>query len=288
MMQSMTAFARREHRTKRGVLSWELRTLNHRYLDISLRLPDEFRALELPVRERMAARVRRGKLEGALRFQADTATPGEFRLNEPLVDQLLEMLTRIESRMENPARPASFDILKWPNVLQAVEVDQGELQDVALQLLDDSLEELQQVRSREGGQIHELILQRCAEISRQVGLVRERLPVIIDHQRARLRARLAELEAGFDPARMEQELLYLVQKADVQEELDRLEVHLGEVERVMAQGGAVGRRLDFLMQELNREANTLGSKSIDAMATRASVDIKVAIEQIREQVQNLE
>lgn len=287
-MQGMTAFARREATTVRGVLSWELRTLNHRYLDLGLRLPEEFRALEMPARERIAARVRRGKVEGTLRLQSDVAAPPEFTLNIALLDKLLENLARVEDRMGNPARPASIELLKWPNMLQAVETDAGVLHAEALALLDEALDELDAVRAREGATIRELILQRCADIGAQAGRVQARMPEILDHHRARLRARLDELATGYDPGRLEQELLYITQKADVQEELDRLKAHLDEVVRVLDEQGPAGRRLDFLMQELNREANTLGSKSIDASTTRASVDIKVAIEQIREQVQNLE
>jgi uncharacterized protein (TIGR00255 family) len=288
MLQGMTAFARRETRTTRGVLSWELRTLNHRYLDVSLRLPDEFRPLEMQVRERIAARVRRGKLDGALRFESDASAPAELTLNEALVDRLLDMLGRVEGRMGNPARPASIELLKWPNVLQAVEPDPELLHAEALKLLERTLDDLGKSRTREGSTIRDLILQRCADIGRQAALVQERMPDILAHHRAKLVARLDELETGFDAGRLEQELLYITQKADVQEELDRLKAHLDEVTRVLDAGGPVGRRLDFLMQELNREANTLGSKSIDASTTRASVDIKVAIEQIREQVQNVE
>jgi uncharacterized protein (TIGR00255 family) len=288
MLQGMTAFARREKKTARGLLAWELRTLNHRYLDVSLRLPDEFRPLETQVRERIGVSLRRGKLECVLRFQPDAAAPPGLVLNEPLIDRLLEMLAQVESRMENPARPASIELLKWPGMLQAVEADTGELQAEAVQLLDRVLADIQEARAREGATIRELIMQRCAEIGDQVARVQERMPEIIEHYRARLRSRLDELEAGYDQGRLEQELLYIIQKADVQEELDRLKAHLDEVIRALDEQGPAGRRLDFLMQELNREANTLGSKSIDASTTRASVEIKVAIEQIREQVQNVE
>ncbi len=287
-MQSMTSFARREMKTGRGVLSWELRTLNHRYLDLGLRLPEEFRALEMPVRERIAASVRRGKLEGALRLQSETSAAPEFTLNEPLLDRLLESLAQVESRMGNPARPASIELLKWPNMLQTVELDPGLLHEEALNLLDETLEELATVRTREGAMIRELMILRCAEIGEQTNLVQQRVPAILEQHRVRLRARLDEIETGYDQGRLEQELLYITQKADVQEELDRLKSHLDEVVRVLDEEGPIGRRLDFLMQELNREANTLGSKSMDASTTRASVDMKVAIEQMREQVQNIE
>lgn len=288
MTHSMTAFARRELKTTRGDLSWELRTLNHRYLDISLRLPEAFRGLESAFRERITGRVRRGKLEAVLRFQGSAGGVPEYSLNEPLLDRLLALQTEIENRMENPARPDSIEFLRWPNVLQVVEDDPAELQAEVMQLLEDALDEISQTRAREGATIRALILQRCAEIGEQVSLVREQIPEILARHRSKLKVRLEELEATFDSNRMEQELLYLAQKADVQEEIDRIVVHVEEVQRVLDQDEPAGRRLDFLMQELNREANTLGSKSIDVETTRASVEIKVAIEQIREQIQNME
>lgn len=288
MIRSMTAFARQERKTPWGVLCWELRSVNHRYLELGLRLPEEFRPLEARARERLGARLRRGKVEGTLRYQPVAATHTEFSLNEELLRRLLEVNARIEGMMENPARTRSIDLLKWPNVLQVVEHDLGQLQEEALGLLEATLGEMVETREREGAMIKALIAQRCQEVRRQVELVREHLPAILDGQRRKLRSRLEELELKFDPARLEQELVYLAQKMDVQEELDRLLVHLEEVERVLEQDEPVGRRLDFLMQEFNREANTLGSKSVDAVTTRASVEMKVVIEQMREQIQNIE
>ena len=288
MIRSMTAFARQEHKTPWGVLCWELRSVNHRYLELSLRSPEEFRALESRTREGIGARLKRGKVDGTLRYQPVAATPTEFALNEDLLRALLEVNGRIEGMMENPARTRSIDLLKWPNVLQVVEHDLGQLQAEAVSLLEATLQEMVETRLREGAMIKALLIQRCQEIRRQVELVRGQLPAILDGQRRKLTARLEELELKFDPARLEQELVYLVQKMDVQEEIDRLHVHLDEVERVLEQDEPVGRRLDFLMQELNREANTLGSKSVDAVTTRAAVEMKVVIEQMREQIQNIE
>ncbi len=288
MIRSMTAFARQERKTPWGVLCWELRSLNHRYLELSLRFPEEFRALETRTREAVGARIRRGKVEGTLRYQPVAATHTEFALNEDLVRRLLDVTSRIEGMMENPARTRSIDLLKWPNVLQVVEQDIGQLQAEAVSLLDATLQEMVETRLREGAMIKGLIAQRCEEIRQQAELVRGQLPAILDSQRKKLKGRLDELEMKFDSARLEQELVYLAQKMDVQEEIDRLLVHLEEVERVLKQDEPVGRRLDFLMQELNREANTLGSKSVDAVTTRASVEMKVVIEQMREQIQNIE
>lgn len=284
----MTGFARRESASAQGALVWELRTLNHRYLDVTLRLPEEFRAIEARARELIAARLRRGKLEGAFRYQPGHDTAAALTLDETLVESLLALQHRVEAMMKAPAPSSALDILKWPNVLVRAEADPGELHGAAIALLEETLNDIDETRQREGVSIRDLILQRSADIRRQLDAVREQMPAIMEGQRRRLTARLAELEARFDPARLEQELLYLVQKADVEEEIDRTLVHLEEVERVLNDGGPAGRRLDFLMQELNREANTLGSKSIDATTTLASVEIKVAIEQMREQVQNVE
>lgn len=284
----MTGFARRESESAQGVLVWELRTLNHRYLDVALRIPEELRAIESRARELISSRLRRGKLEGTLRYQVRSGAAAGFTLDEALVERLLALHRRVESMMDRPAPSSVLDVLRWPGVLATAETDAGALQGAALVLLGETLAEIDETRAREGGVIRELITQRAADIRHQVEVVRAQLPGIMENQRRKLTARLQELEARFDADRLEQELLYLVQKADVDEELDRLLVHLGEVERVLAESGPAGRRLDFLMQELNREANTLGSKSIDALTTLASVEIKVAIEQMREQIQNIE
>ncbi len=284
----MTGFARREFESAQGVLVWELRTLNHRYLDVALRIPEELRAIESRARELISSRLRRGKLEGTLRYQSRAAAATGLTLDETLVERLLVLHRRVEEMMGRPMPTGAMDVLRWPGVLATVEVDAGALQSAALDLLDGTLAEIDDTRLREGGVIRALIVQRAADIRRQVDAVRAQLPEIMGNQRRKLTARLQELAARFDADRLEQELLYLVQKADVDEELDRLLVHLDEVERVLGEAGPAGRRLDFLMQELNREANTLGSKSIDALTTLASVEIKVAVEQMREQVQNIE
>jgi uncharacterized protein (TIGR00255 family) len=288
VIQSMTAFARRESKVPQGALTWELRTFNHRYLEVSLRLPEEFRSLESGARELIAARLRRGKLEGTLRFHGSDAEPPEFAVNEALIKKVLDLHERVEGMMRNPARCSSTDILKWPNVLRTVEPDYASVHQEAMRLLESTLDDLVQSRAREGHTIKALIESRLNEIRRHVDSVRSRMPSIIEAYRGKLRSRLDDLGAVFDAGRLEQELLYMVQKSDVAEELDRLVVHLQEVQRVLGEEGTVGRRLDFLMQELNREANTLGSKSIDASTTLASVEIKVAIEQMREQIQNVE
>ncbi len=288
MTKSMTAFARQERRTPWGVISAELRTVNHRFLDIGMRLPEELRGLEGRIREQLAAHLRRGKVECNLKFQAVAGTDTAISLNLDLLKRLLEANNTIENMMANPARTPPLELLKWPGVLELGATDVDTLQQEALAVLEACLEELSQNRLREGAKMKELIEQRCAALLEQVAAVRKRLPEILENQRQRLRSRVEELKVEVDPARFEQELAYLAQKIDVEEELDRIEVHVEEVRRVLEQDEPVGRRLDFLMQELNREANTLGSKSVDAQTTRAAVEMKVLIEQMREQIQNIE
>jgi len=288
MISSMTAFARQERQTPWGVLSWELRTVNHRFADISVRLPEDLRGLETRVRQQLLARVRRGKIDGQLKFHAIASAGAEPTLNMDLVRMLLEANNQIEALMENPARIRTADILTWPGVLQPLTADLSKLQREALELLSACLDELQESRLREGAKMKALIEQRCTAILAELEAVRARLPEILDGQRRRLHERITVLQAEFDTARLEQELVYLAQKIDVEEELDRIVVHVEEVRRVLEQDDPVGRRLDFLMQELNREVNTLGSKSISTITTRAAVEMKVLVEQMREQIQNIE
>ncbi len=288
MIKSMTAFARQERRTPWGALSVELRTVNHRFLDIGLRLPEELRGLEGRIREALAARLRRGKVECTIKFQVLPGADAPIALNLDLLKRLLEANSTIEGMMENPARTPPLELLKWPGVLDLGATDVDALQEEAMAVLADCLEELTASRLREGAKMKALIEQRCAALLEQVVAVRRRLPEILEGQRQRLRSRVEELRVEVDAARFEQELAYLAQKIDVEEELDRIQVHVDEVRRVLEQDEPVGRRLDFLMQELNREANTLGSKSVDAQTTRAAVEMKVLIEQMREQIQNVE
>jgi len=288
MISSMTAFARQERKIRGGILSWELRTVNHRFADLSIRLPENLRGLEARVRELLLTRVRRGKIDASLKFQAVASAGTGPTLNMDLVRMLLEANNQIEVLMENPARIRTADILNWPGVLQVAEAETNELQRAALELLSPCLDELYENRLREGAKMKGLIEQRCAAILTELEAVRVALPEILAAQRRRLHERIAVLQAELDTARLEQELVYLAQKIDVEEELDRIVVHVEEVRRVLEQDDPVGRRLDFLMQELNREVNTLGSKSIATTTTRAAVEMKVLIEQMREQIQNIE
>ncbi len=288
MIRSMTAFARQEADTDLGNLAWELRSLNHRYLELGLRLPEELRAMESTVRERVNARLGRGKVECSCRFRPATAAAIPVDINDNNLARLLAACEAVNQRLPEALPSSPLDVLRWPGVVREETVDTGPLQQQALALLDKALDELLLSREREGGQINTLLLQRCDDMSVLVEQARSCLPEIRTGLREKLQARLADLDVDVDPGRFEQELVMQLQKIDVDEEMDRLDSHIGEVRRVLDRKEPVGRRLDFLMQELNREANTLGSKSVVVETTNISVELKVLIEQMREQVQNIE
>jgi len=288
MIRSMTAFARQETDIDQGALSWEIRSVNHRYLEISVRLPEELRAVESAVRERINARLGRGKVDCACRYRKEAAEAAPVVLDEDNLARLLDACQVVNARLPEAAALNAVELLRWPGVVREQVVDTGPLQNSALALLDRTLDELVASREREGEQIRDLLTRRCEAMSGLVARARGLLPEIRSALRAKLQARLAELDTPADPYRLEQELVFLVQKLDVDEELDRLDGHIEEVRRVLDRNEPVGRRLDFLMQELNREANTLGSKSAAAETTTISVELKVLIEQMREQVQNAE
>ncbi len=288
MIHSMTAFARRAGETPWGVLTWELRTVNHRYLEISPRLPEDLRVLESQVRDRVSTALQRGKVECQLRFQSLAQQSSDFALNKELITRLTAAAAEVDQMSERPAPLSALDILRWPGVIQAPLPDHEQMAVAALQILDEALAELQATRAREGAKLKGLILQRCDAVAAQAAVAAQRLPEVRTRLREKLLTRLAEVKSELDPMRVEQEMVLLTQRLDVEEELDRLTAHLAEVKRVLGQAGPAGRRLDFLMQELHREANTLGSKSGDVETTRASMEMKVLIEQMREQVQNIE
>ena len=288
MIRSMTAYARRQKREPFGELTWELRSVNHRYLEAGLRMPEELRAIEPVVRERINKRLGRGKLDCGLRFQAARELGAEVQVNEPLVGQLLKAAEQLMQHLHSSPLPTVMDIMRWPGVLETAEQDFTPVQQAAVALLDEALDDLISAREREGERLAGLIRQRLQAMREQVARARERMPQVIQAVRERLSARLAELGGELDRDRLEQEMALLAQRLDVDEEMDRLNTHLDEVERVLERDEPVGRRLDFLMQELNREANTLGSKSADSETTAISVEMKVLIEQMREQVQNIE
>jgi len=288
MIRSMTAFARQQDHAEFGELTWELRSVNHRFLEATVRLPEELRAIEPVVRERVTARLGRGKVECNLRFKGASAGALELKVNAAMVDQLLAAADKMAHRLHSSHLPSIMDVLRWPGVLENAEQDFTPVQEAALALFDQTLDALIETREREGARLAELIGQRVAAMREQVELARVRMPTVIEAVRERLKARLAEVAENMDRDRLEQEMALLAQRLDVDEEMDRLRTHLDEVSRVLAQDEPVGRRLDFLMQELNREANTLGSKSADSETTAVSVEMKVLIEQMREQVQNIE
>ena len=288
MVLSMTSFARRECDTDLGSLRWELRSVNHRYLDVSLRMPDELRQLEPKVRERVGQRLNRGKVECSLRYQASAAQAREFAVDHGMVLRLAEAAGEITTFLPNPAPVDLLEVLRWPGVMQVEEVDMSPLHEAALKLLDEALDDMVASRAREGEKLKAMIEQRCGAIADLVVRLRQRLPELRAQLRQKLEDRLGEMKEQLEAGRLEQEIVILAQKMDVDEELDRLAAHVEEVKRVVNSDEPMGRRLDFLMQELNREANTLASKSVDAEVTRISVDLKVLIEQIREQVQNIE
>ncbi|GBE07974.1 hypothetical protein BMS3Bbin11_01467 [bacterium BMS3Bbin11] len=288
MTASMTAFARNHMATNWGQLSWEIRSTNHRYLDISLRLPEPLRSAEEAIRERINRQLARGKIECCLRFQVDHNHPGTMAINGQLVDRLTEMANEIEKRIHESSSMGVTDILNWPGVITEDGIDYPSLAVNAVDLIDDALQDLIKNRQREGERLAEMVRERLTEITEQVQTVRSILPEIIEAFRQRLESRLNELKESFDPGRLEQELVIFASKSDVAEELDRLTSHITETQHALASEKPVGRRLDFLMQEMNREANTLGSKSSDIRVTKTSIELKVLIEQIREQVQNIE
>lgn len=288
MICSMTAFARRESRSEQGELVWEIRSVNHRYLEVSVRLPEEFRALEPLVREKAGQYLSRGKVECGLRYVPAEAAGAGVRVNQRLAQQIIDAAAEVGHLMHEAVPPRAIEILRWPGVLEQQAQDLTPLQKQASELLEQALEGLVNSRKREGDRLAELIRQRCSAMGEQVAEVRQLMPRVIQGLRERLRARLAEVADQLDEGRLEQEMALLAQRFDVDEEMDRLGAHLEEVESVLDRKDPVGRRLDFLMQELNREANTLASKSTDVDATRIAVELKVLIEQMREQVQNIE
>jgi uncharacterized protein (TIGR00255 family) len=289
MPRSMTGFARREAKLPWGTLVWEIRSVNHRYLEPSFRLPEDFREIEPQLRDAMRKALQRGKVEASLSVQWEQEGESELGINLTKVAQLTKASQQINGLLGAAAAPVNaLDILRWPGVIQKQELDREALHKSALELFESALQGLIEHRTREGAELEQLILNRLDSVSVQVANVRARMPEILAAQREKLQTKLAALQVELDPERLEQEIVLLAQKADVDEELDRLDTHVIEVKRSLKQTDSLGRRLDFLMQELNREANTLSSKSVVSETTQAAVELKVLIEQMREQVQNIE
>ncbi len=288
MIRSMTGFARRERQGPWGTLVCEVRTVNHRYLETSLRLPDELKALDNEARQAIAAALRRGKVDANLYLKSAAGSQRSLELDSQLLEELIARVDQVRGQLKYPAPVSPVELLRWPGVVREGEIDIKPVLGAALELVQEALNELNETRLREGQRIRELLLTRCTTMRTQVLAVRARLPEVSKRMRDRIVERISQLGTTPDPERLEQELVIYAHKMDVDEELDRLGGHLEEVTSVLSSAEPAGRRLDFLMQELNREANTLSSKSQDSETTRAAVDMKVAIEQMREQVQNVE
>ena len=284
----MTAFARREEQTEQGDLTWEIRSVNHRYLETSLRLDERFRPLEMKIKKLFSDKLSRGKVDASLRYKTPEDQQSSLNIDHDLAKSIIGHCDDLALLTTRPAPVDMLKILHWPGVLQADSLDQEALNKSVMSSLSDAIEELIETRETEGAALQEMIEQRCVEINNIAIDIRERMPEILEQQRTRLAERVADMQVQLDPERLEQEMVMLAQKSDVAEELDRLQSHVIEVQNVLQRDEATGRRLDFLMQELNREANTLGSKSINTETTRHSVELKVLIEQMREQIQNIE
>ncbi len=289
MIRSMTAFAANRITNEWGTLNMEMRGVNHRFLELNVRLPEELRSLETTIRDAVTTKLARGKVDVGLRWHKTERSPGvSMSLNAERLDQVRTLVEDASARIPDCGKPALMQYLQWPGVVEESEPDLAPLKDLVGGLVDDVLESFVAFREREGSRLADLIQDRLTQVSQIVRDIQAILPEIRTQQRERLQSRIAEFAENLDQDRLEQEVAVLLQKLDVDEELDRLNGHITEVQHTLGQDKPVGRRLDFLMQELHREANTLGSKSVDARTTQASVDLKVLIEQMREQVQNIE
>jgi len=289
MIRSMTGFAGAERQYPFGRLTWELRSVNHRYLEIGFRVPEEFRVLEPEIRRILGEHLSRGKVDANLRFvPAAGVASASLELNTELVSRLLELHEEMQALSGLKNDPDLRSFMRWPGVIEEQAPDPQPLHKAALELLVEAAEGLQAARGREGEQMDAAIRERLQIIEQSVGEVRNWLPDIRDGLRQKLLTRIADLSQPLEPGRLEQEVAFLCQKIDVDEELDRLDSHVNEARLILEREDPVGRRLDFLMQEFNRESNTLSSKSVDGRTTQVAVELKVAIEQMREQVQNIE
>jgi len=288
MLKSMTAFSRKESVSDWGTLTWEMRSVNHRYLDVSIRLAEELRLIEPQVREKVNAKLSRGKVEVSLRFKPSQSVSSQIAVNEELAKQVADAAKSLQPMIGDTQPLSSLEVLRWPGVVGQAEADFGPLQKLALELFDTTLDDYIDTRKREGEKTASMLTDRCDAIDKIIEQVKVLRPQAVERQHAKLKSRIEELDTEHDSGRLEQELVYVAQRLDVAEELDRLSSHLTELRDILKRDEPVGRRLDFLVQEFNREANTLSSKSADAETTALSVDLKVYIEQMREQVQNME
>jgi uncharacterized protein (TIGR00255 family) len=292
MIYSMTGYGAVSEELALGTLSVEIRSVNHRYLDVQFRLPDEFRSFEPGMRELLAARLTRGKVECRLSFQNAPSSEVSLQLNAALLDRLVELERRVRTRLPEAPGLTVNDVVRWPGMIEAEALPLEQLREQAQALMARALEEFTAARAREGEKLRILLVDRVTQMEALVQQVKPRIPQLVATYQERLAARLKDalkdVAATLDEDRLRQELVMYASKVDVEEELSRLITHLAETRRILTRGGAAGKRLDFLMQELNREANTLGSKSVDIDVSQTSVELKVLIEQMREQVQNIE
>lgn len=288
MTHSMTAFARQPGEFPWGSLIWEIRSVNHRYLEPTFKLPDSLRQIEGELRERLRGRIARGKVECSLRLQRETQQEQSLTVDQAVLTQLLACADQIQTRLPQAAAPTALQVLAWPGVLKTSADDDSLIGQAALALFDQALLQLIQNRAREGAELAKYLDAQLDAITAIIANVRTRMPLILAAQKQKLRDRLADLAAELDGDRLEQEMVILAQKSDVEEELDRVQTHIKEVRHALKQREPCGRRLDFLMQEFNREANTLSSKSLASDTTLNAVQLKVLVEQMREQIQNIE
>ncbi|MBC8272213.1 MAG: YicC family protein [Gammaproteobacteria bacterium] len=284
MTKSMTAFARSES----GHISWEIRSVNHRYLEVGVKVPDAFRSLEIGLRNKLKARLNRGKIDCQLRIGHSQASEASLSIDEKLLEDLTGALATIIPKLETVAPVNPLEVLKWPGLLSEPTEDEEAIKRTVVELFDAALAQLIEMRSSEGAELRKIILEKLADLRSIVGQAATEAPIISARQRDKMISKLNDLKIEADPGRIEQELVIMAQKSDVAEELDRLNTHIEEVSATLGSKEAVGRRLDFLMQELNREANTLSSKAVATNTTIQAVELKVAIEQMREQIQNIE
>lgn len=284
MTKSMTAFARSES----GHISWEIRSVNHRYLEVGLKVPDAFRSLEIGLRNKLKARLNRGKIDCQLRIGHSQASEASLSIDEKLLEDLTGALATIIPKLETVAPVNPLEVLKWPGILSEPTEDEESIKKTVVELFDSALAQLIEMRSSEGAELRKIILEKLADLRSIVEQAATEAPIISARQRDKMISKLNDLKIDADPGRIEQELVIMAQKSDVAEELDRLNTHIEEVSATLDSKEAVGRRLDFLMQELNREANTLSSKAVATNTTIQAVELKVAIEQMREQIQNIE
>ncbi|TDF36542.1 YicC family protein [Alteromonadaceae bacterium M269] len=287
MIYSMTSFARRELKAEWGTATWEIRSVNQRYLETFMRLPEQFRSIEPILRERFRKKLQRGKVECNLRFVANEAATDKLILNEKLAKQVFEAAGWVQ-QLGDTRSIDPMDIMRWPGVVEANEADIDSVQADILAEFDLTLKDFIASRATEGEAMANVIRQRLDAIKTEVEKVREQMPAILQWQKDKIITRFEEAKLELDESRVEQEMIMLAQKVDVAEELDRLDTHICETGNILKKGGVVGRKLDFMMQEFNREANTLASKSINSEVTQSAVELKVLIEQMREQIQNIE